>query len=189
MTTPPYRRLWLAAVVTTLLALHGSMLVLATTARAYLTEQLTMKNADNASAIAISLSQQKPDAVSVELAVAALFDSGHYELIRVTDPRGRTIVERRSRTVETGTPQWFVDILPIDATPGVASISSGWKQFGTVTLVSHSRFAYRALWQGMIQLVLVMTLSGLVGAYLFTRALRRMRRPAGDAYGGAGAAR
>jgi len=165
------------------------MLVLATTARAYITEQHTMKNADNATALAISLSQQHPDPVTVELAVAALFDSGHYESIRVTDPRGRTIVERRSRTVETGAPQWFVDILPIDATPGVASISSGWKQFGTVTLVSHSRFAYRALWQGMIQLVLVMTLSGLVGVYLFTRALRRMRRPVGDACGGAGAAR
>lgn len=189
MTTPPYRRLWLAAVITTLLALHGSMLVLATTARAYIVEQLTMKNADNATALAVSLSQQKPDPVTVELAVAALFDSGHYDLIRVTDPRGRTIVERRSRTVETGAPQWFVDILPIDATPGVASISSGWKQFGTVTLVSHSRFAYRALWQGMVELVLVMTLAGLVGVYLLTRALRRMRRPVGDACGGAGAAR
>ena len=30
-----------------------------------------------------------------------------------------------------------------------------------MTLVSHSRFAYRALWQGMVELVLVMTLSGL----------------------------
>jgi hypothetical protein len=189
MTPPPYRRFWLAAVITTLLALHGSMLVLATTARAYLTEQLGMKNADNAAALAISLSQHKPDPVTVELAVAALFDSGHYELIRITDPRGRTIVERRSHTVEIGAPQWFVDILPIDATPGIASISSGWKQFGTVTLVSHDRFAYRALWQGMIQLVLVMTLAGLVGVFLFTRALRRMRRPAGDRRGDSGAAR
>jgi hypothetical protein len=188
MTTPPYRRLWLAAVVTTLLALHGSMLVLATTARSYLTEQLAMKNADNAAALAISLSQQKPDPVTVELAVAALFDSGHYELIRVTDPRGRTIVERCSRTVETGAPQWFVDMLRIDSAPGVASISSGWKQFGTVTLVSHSRFAYRAIWQGMIELVLVITLAGLVGVYLFTRLLRRMRRPIGDARGNTGAA-
>lgn len=188
MTTPLYRRLWLAAVVTTLLALHGSMLVLALTGRAYLTEQLSMKNADNAVALAISLSQQKLDAVSVQLAVSALFESGHYDLIRVTDPRGRTIVERRSRTVETGAPQWFVDILPLDAAPGVASINSGWKQYGTVTLVSHSRFAYRALWQGIVELVLVITLAGLVGAYLFTRALRRTHHPAGGARKSAGAA-
>jgi hypothetical protein len=189
MRSPPYRRLWLAAVITTLLALHGSMLVLATTARAYLIEQLGMKNADNATALAVSLSLQKPDPVSVEVAVAALFDSGHYELIRVTDPRGRTIVERRSRTVEMGAPQWFADILPISAPPGVASISSGWKQFGTVTLVSHNRFAYHALWQGMIQLLLVMTLSGLLGAYMFTRLLHHRRHPADDGRGSAGAAR
>lgn len=175
----PYRELWLAAIGTTLLALLGSMLVLAASARGYLTEQLAMKNADNASALAISLSQQQPDAVSVELAVSALFDSGHYELIRVTDPRGRIIVERKAPDIDQGAPGWFVDVLPIAPSPGQASISSGWKQFGTVTLVSHSRFAYRVLWQGMIQLIGVMAIAGLVGGYLFTRTLRRMRRPSG----------
>jgi hypothetical protein len=173
MTMSMYRQLWLAAVITTLFALLGSVMVTTLSARAYLGEQLTIKNADNASALAVALSQHQPDAVSVELAVAALFDSGYYELIRVTDPRGRTIVERKSPEGEYAAPRWFVDMLPIDATPGQAGISSGWKQFGTVTLVSHSRFAYRTLWQNVIQLVGVMTLAGLVGGFLVTKILRR----------------
>ena len=91
-----YRQLWLAIITSTLLALLGSLLASTLSARAYLSEQLSMKNADNAAALALSLSQKNPDAVAVELAVSALFDSGHYELIRVTDPFGKTMVERRA---------------------------------------------------------------------------------------------
>ena len=73
-----YRQLWLAIIVSMLLALAGSMLATLLSARAYLEQQLEMKNADNASALALSLSQQAPDAVTLELTVAVLFDSGHY---------------------------------------------------------------------------------------------------------------
>ena len=83
-----YRQLWLAIIASMLLALLGSLLASTLSARSYLSEQLSMKNADNAAALALSLSQQDPDAVMVELAATALFDSGHYELIRVADPFG-----------------------------------------------------------------------------------------------------
>jgi EAL domain-containing protein (putative c-di-GMP-specific phosphodiesterase class I)/GGDEF domain-containing protein len=172
-----YRQLWLAIITSTLLALLGSLLASTLSARVYLAEQLAMKNADNASVLALSLSQQEPDAVMVELAVAALFDSGHYELIRVSDPRGRTIVERKAPAGEYDAPQWFVESLPIDVPPGEAQITSGWKQFGTVTLVSHSRFAYRALWKSALEMVAAMAFAGLVGGYLGTLILRRLRRP------------
>ena len=76
-----YRQLWLAIVVSMLLALGGSLFASLLSARSYLETQLSLKNTDNASALALSLSQAKPDAVSVELAVTALFDSGHYEPI------------------------------------------------------------------------------------------------------------
>ena len=105
-----------------------------------------MKNADNAAALALSLSQQQPDAVSVELVVAALFDSGHYESIRIIDPQGKLMVERVAPAGNPDAPDWFVRRLPINSDPGQAQISSGWSQFGTITLVSHRRFAYQALW-------------------------------------------
>ena len=65
-----YRQLWLAIVVSTMLALLGSLFAATLSARAYLSEQLTMKNADNASALALSLSQRHADAVELELTVA-----------------------------------------------------------------------------------------------------------------------
>ena len=108
-----YRQLWLAIVASMLLALGGSLLASMLSARSYLESQLSIKNTDNASALALSLSQSKPDEVTVELTVSALFDSGHYELIRISDPLGKPIVERSAPLGELDVPAWFVRILPI----------------------------------------------------------------------------
>ncbi|HZV54050.1 MAG TPA: EAL domain-containing protein [Rhodocyclaceae bacterium] len=174
-----YRQLWLAIIVSTLLALLGSLLAATLSARSYLSEQLSIKNADNAAALALSLSQQNPDAVVVELTVSALFDSGHYELIRVCDPFGKTMVERMAPAGQYDVPAWFAHALPIIASPGRAQISNGWKQFGSIELVSHSRFAYQALWKSVWEMVAALAAAGLVGGYLGSLVLRRLRRPLG----------
>jgi EAL domain-containing protein (putative c-di-GMP-specific phosphodiesterase class I)/GGDEF domain-containing protein len=172
-----YRQLWLAIIVSMLLALTGSLLASLLSARAYLEQQLSMKNADNASALALSLSQQNPDAVTTELAVAALFDSGHYESIRVHDPNGKLIIERVAEAGDLGAPEWFASRLQIRAEPGEAQITSGWAQLGTVSLVSHSRFGYEALWTSTREMIAALTLASLIGGYLGSLILRRLRRP------------
>lgn len=172
-----YRQLWLAIIVSMLLALLGSLLAATLSARSYLSEQLSMKNTDNAAALALSLSRQKPDPVEIELAVAALFDSGHYELIRVADPFGKTIVERRAGADENGVPRWFASALPIVALPGHAQISDGWKQIGSIELSSHSRFAYRALWKSALEMCGALALAGLVGGLLGSLVIGRLHKP------------
>jgi EAL domain-containing protein (putative c-di-GMP-specific phosphodiesterase class I)/GGDEF domain-containing protein len=172
-----YRQLWLAIVASMLLALGGSLLASLLSARGYLESQLAIKNTDNATALALSLSQGNPDAVMADLVVASLFDGGHYELIRITDPAGKIIAERVSDAKDDVTPAWFTRMLPIAATPGKAQINSGWKQFGTVTLVSHSRFAYGALWKSAYEMALAMSLAGIVGGLLGSLVLSRIRKP------------
>ena len=172
-----YRQLWLAIIVSTLLALIGSLLGSTLNARVYLQEQLQMKNVDNAVALALSLSQTNSDILEVELSVAALFDSGHYESITVVDPFGKVIVERHAPAGEYDAPLWFVRLLPIKPVPGLARINSGWKQLGTVTIASHSRFAYRSLWRSVEKLIFIMAAAGLISGYLATLILRRLRVP------------
>ena len=172
-----YRQLWLAIIISMLLALCGSLLASMLSARGYLESQLSIKNTDNATALALSLSQSNPDPVSVELTVSALFDSGHYELIRINDPNGKVMVERAAPAAHLDVPAWFARFLPIRATPGEAQISTGWKQFGTVTLISHSRFAYRALWNSALQMLLALSLACTFAGYLGSLILRRLRAP------------
>jgi hypothetical protein len=99
-----YRQFWLAIITCMLLAFGGSLIASMLSARAYLESQLSIKNSDNAAALALSMSQSNPDAVMIELTVAALFDSGHYELVRVVDPEGRTIAERASGPLDLDAP-------------------------------------------------------------------------------------
>ena len=172
-----YRQLWLAIITSMLLALTGSMFASLLSARSYLQSQLSIKNTDNATALALSLSQSNPDEVTADLVVAALFDRGHYERIRIVDPKGQVITERVAPDGDFDAPAWFVRLLPIHADPGQAQITNGWKQFGTVTLVSHSRFAYGALWKSAYEMVFALTLAGLVGGYLGSMVLRRLRGP------------
>lgn len=172
-----YRQLWLAIIASMFLALVGGLLASMLSARGYLESQLSMKNTDNATALALSLSQSNPDPVTVDLVVASLFDSGHYELIRITDPKGQVLSERAAADGELDAPAWFAGLLPIRASAGQAQISDGWKQFGSVTLVSHSRFAYGALWKSAYEMVIALAIAGCIGGYLGSLVLARLRRP------------
>lgn len=172
-----YRQLWLAIILSTLLALLGGLLASTLNTRSYMSEQLSAKNSDNATSLALALSQQNANPVMVELTVSALFDSGHYELIRVQDPLGKLLVERTAPADLQSVPAWFVRLLPFSAAPGQAQISNGWQQLGSLTLVSSSGFAYAALWKTVLQQALALALAGLVGGYLGTLILRRLREP------------
>ena len=144
------KQLWIAIIVVMTIAFGGSMVVSVLSARHYLEQQLQVKNIDNATALALSLSQLPKDPVTVELQVATQFDAGHYRFIRIVSPTGQTLVERIFTGQLQGAPAWFAALIPIRAAPGQALIQDGWKQYGTLTLASHERYVYKSLWDGTL---------------------------------------
>lgn len=172
-----YRQFWLALFTSMLLAFGGSLIASLLSARAYLESQLSIKNADNASALALSLSLSNSEPATIELTTTALFDSGHYELIRVVDPEGHQIVERVGVVDDRDAPQWFMRWLPIHATPGQAKINNEVQQVGTVTVVSHNHFAYAMLWGSVWPTIAAMTFACLVGGSLGAIILGRLKAP------------
>ncbi len=171
------RQLWLSILVSMLIALGASLLASLFNARAYLEAQLAMKNQDNAATLALALGQGKADRDGVVLAVTALFDNGHYELIQVADPQGRNLVEKVAPLRDTRVPAWFVRLLPIRSLPGRAEIASGWQPVGTLTLMSHGEFAYRSLWDTAVTMSGVILGVGLLGGLLASLVLRRIAQP------------
>lgn len=175
-----YRQLWLAISLSTLLALAGSLFASIMSSRSYLNEQLRTKNSDNATVLALSLSQKNLDAIELELIVSSLFDNGHYQSIRITDPKGQLIVEKVAPEEHTSVPDWFTSLLPITSQAGVAQISSGWKQLGTISIVSQTGIAYQTLWNSTREMILALALSGLLASYLGTLVIRRLKKPLRD---------
>ncbi|MCL5969740.1 MAG: EAL domain-containing protein [Betaproteobacteria bacterium] len=173
------KQLWLAIVVVMAIAFGGSLIVNVLSARAYLQQQLQIKNIDNATSLALALTQLDKEPMTVELLVSAQFDAGHYRFIRIVAPTGETLVERVFEGEVVGAPRWFTQLIPLEAEPGRAQVQDGWRQFGTVVLASNEQFAYKNLWQGTLDLLLWFVLgaffTGLLGSY----ALRVITRPLG----------
>ena len=107
-----YRQLLIAIFLSSLMALIGSITSSTLSTRDYILEQLRVKNQDNASSLALSLSMAAQDALKVELAMAAQFDSGNYKLVRFTDPNDKIILEKKAPDQSTGSPLWFSALLP-----------------------------------------------------------------------------
>ena len=173
-----YKQLWLSIVAMMTLAFVGSFVVSNLSAKAYLEEQLYLKNLDNANSLALSLSSTQPDdPVMLDLFVAAQYDSGHYQFISVQDPQGKVLIERRDDKQIQEAPAWLMAMFPIAAEPGIAQISSGWQQLGTLTLNSHARFAYAELWESTQRLLIYFTVAGLVCGLLGSWLLKLITRP------------
>lgn len=172
-----YRQLWFAIILSTLIALAGSLFASTMSSRAYLNEQLRMKNSDNATVLALSLSQKNVDPVELELILSSLFDNGHYASIKMLDPAGKVLIEKKAGLELSRVPEWFMALFPIQSTPGQAQISNGWKQLGTIALVSQSGDAYYTLWKSAQEMFAALALSGLVACYLGALVLRRLKKP------------
>ena len=174
------KQLWLAIALVMVAAFGVSLVISVLSARQYLEQQLQLKNIDNATTLALSLTQLDKDPVTVELQVAAQFDVGHYRFIRITSPTGQTLVEKVYGGQFEGAPLWFAKLIPIHAEPGRALIQDGWKQFGTLTLASHDQYAYKSLWDGTLSLLLWFVLGSLATGVLGRLALRIITRPLAD---------
>jgi EAL domain-containing protein (putative c-di-GMP-specific phosphodiesterase class I)/GGDEF domain-containing protein len=172
-----YKQLWIGIALLMTLAFGGSFVVSSISAKAYLQEQLTIKNSDNANALALSLSTAEADPVMLELTLSAQFDTGFYKRILLTEPDGNVMMSREDNSPVVEAPAWFVGLFPLKAEPGIAQIQNGWNQVGTLTLESHSRFAYTALWASTLRLMgyffVAALIAGVAGSFL----LRLITKP------------
>ncbi|MFW6345349.1 MAG: LapD/MoxY N-terminal periplasmic domain-containing protein, partial [Halomonas sp.] len=105
------KQLWLTIVVLLLLAFGGSLSIGVTTSRHYIEQEVQIKNADNANALALSMSQMEKDEVTIGLLLAAQFDTGHYRLIELRDPEGEIIDLRAGDEEVEDVPGWFVELV------------------------------------------------------------------------------
>ena len=174
------RQLWLAVIAIMTLAFGISFLVSAWSAKNYLEDQLRLKNVDNANSLALSMSQMDKDPVVIELLIAAQFDIGHYQQIKLTSPSGKVMVERVSDATTDKVPAWFVRLIPLHTEPGIAQVQDNWRQYGTLAVMSSNQFAYEALWRGNLRLLAWFLVGALLCGVIGTLILRSITRPLGD---------
>ncbi|HEV6964573.1 bifunctional diguanylate cyclase/phosphodiesterase [Roseateles sp.] len=160
-----------------LAALVGAVGLSTLSARQLMLTQLELKNADNAQALALALSQQKGDGELIRLLVSAQFDTGAYQFVRWRGAHGETLFERAEAPRPGQAPDWFRALVPIEVAPGVAQVSNGWNAIGSVELKSHASYAHDALWLATRRLIAWLLVVGIGAAVVAWAGLRRIRRP------------
>lgn len=175
------KQLWVVITIVLALAFVSSFSISSYSARNYFTEQLNVKNIDNANMLALSISQLEKDPTLIELLLAAQFDTGHYQKIALILANGETFLvkEYQSETADS-VPAWFTALVPLDVLPGVAQIQDGWQQFGTLYVESHSRFALQALWQSTSKMFFWFAIVAFFSGALGTVVLKIITRPLDD---------
>src|SRR6056300_46494 len=175
-----YKQLWIAVGGLLLLVFGATFAINGVSSSRYLEQQLSLKNSDDATRIAMALSQQSLDSVLLELQLAAQLDQGSYEYIEFRDPNGKVVFSRGNMLAEDQTPSWIKDLFPSHSLPGVAEVTNGWNQLGTLSLKSHDGFAYDELWNGgkrtLLALIVAIVLAGAIGTML----LRVILNPLAD---------
>ncbi|HER34361.1 MAG: EAL domain-containing protein [Halothiobacillaceae bacterium] len=171
------RQLWIAIASVMVIAFLSSLLISFQSARGYFEEQLQLKNIDNANVLALTLSQVEKDPVLIELMLAAQFDTGHYQRLELVGPEGTPIASRsRSSEDVSGVPDWFAKLAQLRVAPGVAQVSDGWQQYGTLRVESLSGFALEALWETTVELFFwflgIAAVLGLIGSLVLKSLVR-----------------
>ncbi|HET9976437.1 MAG TPA: LapD/MoxY N-terminal periplasmic domain-containing protein [Burkholderiaceae bacterium] len=171
------RQIGLLLIAVLLLALVGAVGVNLGAARDTLATQLRIKNADNAQSLALALSQQRGDAALMELLLAAQFDTGFYQRVRLVRADGSVAFAREASVAPQRAPAWFARAWPIESVPGRAQVSDGWRALGQVEVVSHGAFAHDELWRGGARSLAWMAAIGAVALALAAAGVGRIRRP------------
>ena len=166
------RQLWLAVVLSAMIAFVGSLFISVWSAQAYLSQQLERKNIDIANSLALSITQLDKDKAMIDLQVAAIFDTGDYQSILVRDPLGRVISSRKLGKVEADVPRWFMNLFEINLNPGVADISASRDKYGSVQVISDKHFAHLALWKQAKNLLFWFSLVGVLVGFIAMLVLR-----------------
>ncbi|CAG35246.1 EAL domain-containing protein [Desulfotalea psychrophila] len=147
--------------------------------RSFLLTQMESHAQDTATSLSLSLSPivAEGDIPTVETMMNAVFDGGYYRVISFKDMEGAVITERLLKITLEGVPQWFIDLVPIQAPSAEALVMAGWTQAGVLYVESHPGYAYRAMWDAAVKMSLYFLLAGSLVLLLGGFGLRLLLKP------------
>jgi len=167
------RQLLLSITIAIAVILLGVLGLSINAARVYLGDQLQVQSTDAAVSLALSLSQPaNSDPAIQQLLVTALFDGGHFSLVRLADADGRTVVLRQATGGKASAPDWFRKLVPLRARSATHEINDGWRRTGSVTLTASDAYAWETLWHNSLQMIALVVAAGLLWALFATCLVR-----------------
>ncbi len=138
--------------------------------------QTTAQDMTTTLGIAISNSDKASDKATLETLFNAVFDSGYYTQIALTDMQGNVIHKKEQQITIDGVPDWFISTLSLEPARGSTRVMQGWVPLGNLSLELHPGFAYAELYRNMRDTLIMfaaLLLAGLASLWLILRVVLR----------------
>jgi len=173
------RQLVILVSLLVLLLFVGTFFISAYNTRDYLENQLASHAQDAATSLGLSATNHvaEDDKAMVSAMVNAMIHRGDYLNIRIEDLQGEIWIERQANTVSSEVPDWFQEMFPLEPPTGSATMMSGWRQVGTVRVVSHPGLAFQKLWDTSRETLSWFVVGALVVLLVGLMMLRLLLRP------------
>jgi len=149
--------------------------------RAYLDDQMRTQTSNAVDSLGLSLQPAllKHDMAMVETLINAAFDHGYYRSLELQDMQGKVMFKRVNSDPLKDVPEWFTRRLPLNAPQVSITLTSGWMQFGELSIQAHPGRAYVNLWRSFRQslvLALWTFLAGIIAVHFLVRGMLRPLR-------------
>lgn len=171
----------IAAVFTVLIGLvSGTIYIMSDSSKSMLLNQLESHSQDTATHLGLYMAPfiAEQDSAAIETIVNAIFDSGYYEKIQVTNyDRDDLFTALRSSEISKDVPQWFVKLVAFDTPILEREVTHSWSKVGFIVVKSRAGYAYEELWKGtQTTLIWFITLS-LICVIFLSSLIRLILRP------------
>jgi len=151
-----YRQLVIFTFLLFFLLFTGTWYAKLENTRSFLVDQLESHAQDTATSLALSISPHvaSKDMATVETMMNALFDRGYYQVVKFTDTRNNTLLERSLTVKIENVPPWFVSFIPLKTPEATSDVTAGWNQAGSIYVKSHPGYAYETLYKDVVNMTI-----------------------------------
>ena len=172
-------QLILLIVTLLIFVLMGTLFISIKSSQEYLSQQLQTQTQETTMALGLKLSPAllSGDKVLARTITHAIFDRGYYQHVLLKNMEGELISDRTLPVIVEGVPQWFVDMITIQAPVGETIIQDKWKQLAILRLVAHTGHVYHELWQITVSNITWLLLLGVFSFLILSGIIQLVMRP------------
>ena len=166
---PISRQLSLSLLLILLLTFTGTLWTNVNNARAFIEQQLGSHAQDAATSLGLSIApymDNETQLSTVDTMMNAIFDSGYYRSMVLTNMEGLTLLEKHNPGYQQQVPDWFINLFPLLPPKGSSEINNGWYLSGVLTVTSHPGIGHVQLWSNALESFWLFT-GIFIGALLF----------------------
>jgi diguanylate cyclase (GGDEF)-like protein len=158
----------------------GTLYIMSDSSRAILENQLESHAQDSATHLGLYLApyMAEQDSATIETAVNAIFDSGFYQKITVTNADDGILFEKETPPqVSSEVPDWFQQMIHISPPSMSREITHQWSYAGKIFVQSRAGYAYEKLWQGAQDSIILFVSLSIICLLSISYLIRYLLRP------------